>query len=81
MQWLSNIQWGQWLAIIISSLLFGLWHFASGPGYMLFAALAGFGYGYAYAKTKHIEGSILVHFLLNTGQILLLTYPALAIGK
>lgn len=77
---LGRLRGGEYWGILIASILFGLRHYSGGPGYIVFAGIAGLGYGYAYAKTKRIEGSIIVHFLLNTGHILLFTYPALAVG-
>jgi membrane protease YdiL (CAAX protease family) len=42
------------------------------------SAIAGLFYGVAYQRTGRVEGSILAHATLNTGHLLLLTYPALA---
>jgi membrane protease YdiL (CAAX protease family) len=66
------------LALVASSLLFGLVHLGGGWTYALAATLAGFGYGIAYLRTQRIEGAMAVHFGLNATHFLLFTYPALA---
>ena len=65
------------LPLFLSSLLYGLSHFAGGPLYITFVALAGLGYGWVYQKTACIEASILLHFLVNAAHFLLFTYPSL----
>ena len=67
-----------WLALIITSVIFGLTHINNtiGPiwqlgsvsvpwGYVLMATLAGLGYGYTWYKTKKITAAALVHLLVN----------------
>ena len=58
--------------------LFGLAHAGGGVMWMLVATLAGFGYAAVYARTRTIEGAILVHFAVNAVHFLFFTYPALA---
>lgn len=73
---------GEWLALGIAAVLFGLAHIAGGPLYVLLSTLAGIGYGWAYLRTGYrIEASILTHFIVNTTHFLLFTYPALAPNK
>lgn len=69
---------GDYLALLIAALLFGLAHYAGGTKYIILAAVAGIGYGWVYLTTKRIEGSILAHFGLNLIHVLFFTYPALA---
>lgn len=66
------------IAVAVSSVVFGLAHFAGGWKYALAAAIAGAGYGIAYHRTQRVEGSMAVHFGLNAAHFLLFTYPALA---
>jgi membrane protease YdiL (CAAX protease family) len=66
------------VALIVSSLLFGLVHLGGGWKYALAAAFAGAGYGIAYQRSARLEGSMAVHFGLNATHFLLFTYPALA---
>lgn len=66
------------VALIVSSLLFGLVHLAGGWKYALAATLAGVAYGIAYQRTQRLEGSMAVHFGLNATHFLLFTYPAVA---
>lgn len=64
------------LHIIITSCIFGLYHFSGGPYYMVLAAICGGFYGYAYEKTNRIVCAILVHFGLNLTHLIFFTYPA-----
>jgi membrane protease YdiL (CAAX protease family) len=74
----SNRKLAALVALIVSSLLFGLVHLGGGWKYALAAALAGVGYGIAYQRTARLEGSMAVHFGLNATHFLLFTYPAVA---
>ena len=66
------------LAVAVSTLLFGLAHAGGGTTWMLVATVAGLGYALTYAKTRTMEGPILVHFAVNAAHFLLFTYPTLA---
>lgn len=70
--------WGNWIAVVIASLLFGFAHYAGGIAYSIWGTIAGLGYGWIYQKNNRIEGSILAHFSLNVIHFLLFTYPAIA---
>ncbi|MCE5286766.1 MAG: CPBP family intramembrane metalloprotease [Pelosinus sp.] len=72
----QKYQWGNCLALIMASLLFGAAHYAGGFAYNVFGVLAGLGYGWIYQQTKHIEASILAHFALNAVHFFCFTYPA-----
>lgn len=74
----TNRRVAAWLALCISSLMFGLVHLGGGWKYALAATLAGVGYGIAWQRTQRLEGSMAVHFGLNATHFLLFTYPALA---
>lgn len=76
---LQSIKHGNLLAIIISSILFGLAHYGGGILYVILATVAGIGYGFIYFRTKRIEASIITHFSLNLVHFLFFTYPALAV--
>ena len=77
-QILRRYEWGNVIAVIIASLLFGFAHYAGGIAYSIWGTFAGLGYGLIYQKTKRIESSILMHFCLNLTHFLFFTYPALA---
>jgi len=62
-------------ALLISAVLFGLVHIYGGWEYGLLATIAGVLYGYVFMKTGRIEPSIVAHSVLNTGHVLLLSYP------
>lgn len=64
------------LAIVTTSIMFGLYHYRDGTIFMALSAIAGLFYGYAYFRTQRILSAMLVHFALNLTHILLFTYPA-----
>lgn len=64
-----------WLALLVSSLLFGVAHMAGGWQYVALATLAGMGYGYACQRSRRIEMAILTHFSVNLLHFLFFTYP------
>jgi uncharacterized protein len=74
---MRRVLYGDYVAIVITAILFGLIHFPGGVKYICLATLAGIGYGWVYYKTKKIEGSILTHFSLNLVHFIFFTYPAL----
>jgi hypothetical protein len=75
---LQGVRHGTVIAIMFSSLLFGLSHFMGGMLYVILATIAGIGYGWIYWHTQRIEASIITHFSLNLVHFLFFTYPALA---
>lgn len=75
---LQRVRYGNVIAIIVASVLFGLSHFMGGMQYVLLATIAGMGYGWIYWSTQRIEASIITHFSLNLVHFLFFTYPALA---
>jgi len=61
-----------YLALAISSVLFGLVHFHAGSVvYVGFAILAGWAYGYVYWKTRNVFYAALIHALVNISPMLL----------
>ena len=72
-----KIKYGNYIAIFISAVIFGLIHYQGGIKYILLASLAGLFYGHIYDKTKEIRSSILLHFSLNIIHFLFFTYPVL----
>ncbi len=76
--YLGKVKWGLWMAIGITSVLFGISHFAAGMAYVLLATVAGVGYGIAFQRSGRIEMSMLAHFAVNTTRFLFFTYPFLA---
>jgi uncharacterized protein len=75
---LRHVNYGNIIAIVFSSILFGLSHFTGGPRYVILATIAGVGYGWIYWRTQRVESSIITHFSLNLVHFLFFTYPALA---
>jgi CAAX protease family protein len=72
---LQRMRYGSGVAIAVSSMLFGLAHFAGGTSYIVLATVAGLGYGIVYHRAQSIEMSMLAHFALNATHFLLFTYP------
>lgn len=61
-----------YLALAISSVLFGLVHFHAGSVvYVGFAIVAGWAYGYVYWKTKNVFYAALIHTLVNISPMIL----------
>ncbi|HVY53652.1 MAG TPA: type II CAAX endopeptidase family protein [Gammaproteobacteria bacterium] len=69
--------YGNYLAIFLAGILFGLMHYPAGLSYVLLATLAGLGYGWVYYKAQRIEASIITHFMVNLTHFIFFTYPAL----
>ena len=67
--------YGDRLAIIVSSIAFGLFH--GNLSQILYATAIGFIFGYVYAKTRDIRYSAGLHMLLN----LVGTIPSLLMGE
>jgi membrane protease YdiL (CAAX protease family) len=66
-----------WLAVVLSAIVFGVAHLAGGLPLVVLATVAGCGYGAVYARTRRIEASIFTHFALNAVQFIGFTYPHL----
>lgn len=75
-QKLTN-KYGVYIGVAVTSLLFGLAHFAGGPLLIVFASLAGLGYGLIFHTTGRLWAAVLVHFLFNFSHLLFYTYPIL----
>ncbi len=66
-----------WFALLVSSLLFGVAHWAGGTTYMGLATVAGLFYGWTYLRTGDLRFSMLIHFSLNLIHLLFFTYPSI----
>ena len=64
-----------WLSLAVTSVFFGAVHLYGGWQYALLAMIAGLMYGYVYVKSGRLEMAIVGHLALNTGHVLLLSYP------
>jgi membrane protease YdiL (CAAX protease family) len=73
----QNLPYGEHLALLIASLLFGLAHWGAGWEWVLLATLAGAGYGLAY-RFGGLAAAIATHFGLNLLHFGLFTYPMMA---
>jgi len=72
---LKKFKNGQIIGLIISSLLFGLFHFSGGLNFVILASISGFLYGLVYIRTKYLESAILLHFVINLLHFFLFSYP------
>ena len=73
---LKMLPYGQTVALVAASTLFGLAHAAAGWQWMLLAGLAGVGYGLAY-RFGGLGAAIATHFGLNVLHFVFFTYPML----
>ena len=72
----KHLPYGENLALLLASLLFGLVHVGAGWQWVLLAGLAGVGYGLAY-RFGGLGAAIATHFGLNLLHFGLFTYPML----
>jgi hypothetical protein len=75
---LSRWRYGTVLALVTSSVLFGIAHVKGGPVLIVLATVAGLHYGAAYLAARRVEGAILTHFALNAVHFVAFTYPNLS---
>ncbi|WP_237387526.1 CPBP family intramembrane glutamic endopeptidase [Xenorhabdus sp. Sc-CR9] len=69
-------QWmNPYFALIMTSLLFGIAHFAGGSLMVIFATLAGLIYGIAWMWSGRLWVAVAFHFSLNLMHLLFFTYP------
>ena len=74
---MARWRYGTFVAVVVSTVLFGLAHARGGSALVVLAALAGLGYAAAYLRSGRIEGAILTHFALNAVHFIAFTYPSL----
>lgn len=72
----KQLPYGENLALLLASLLFGLVHVGAGWQWMLLAGIAGVGYGLAY-RFGGLGAAVTTHFGLNFLHFALFTYPML----
>lgn len=77
-RWFKQLPYGQTLALLIASALFGLAHMAAGWQWMLLAGMAGLGYGLAY-RFGGLGAAMAAHLGLNVLHLMFFTYPMLAL--
>ena len=68
---------GRFVAIAVSSIIFGAAHLSGGLELSLLATLAGFGYGLINETNWGLRGAIAAHTALNAVHFLGFSYPAL----
>lgn len=74
----KSLPYGQTLALLVASALFGLAHIAGGWQWVLLATIAGAGYGLAY-RFGGLGAAIATHSALNLLHFLFFTYPMRAL--
>lgn len=55
---------GQWFAIVVSGVLFGLWH--ENYNQLIFASVVGMFMAFIYARTRSIFPCMIIHFIINS---------------
>ena len=73
----KHLPYGENLALLLASLLFGLVHLGAGWHWALLASIAGVGYGLAY-RFGGLGAAVGTHFGLNLVHFGLFTYPVLS---
>ncbi len=71
----NRLPWASGLAIVLTSMLFGLAHIGGGWHFVILATFAGLIYGYVYHRTGRLTVAIVTHLSVNVGHFLLLVYP------
>lgn len=66
----------QIIGLIFTSIIFGLTHLNHGSIFILLATICGFFYGLIFIRTRYIEASILLHFLINFIHFIFFSYPS-----
>lgn len=64
-----------YLAILLSSILFGIAHFSGGLAYVFIATIAGVLYGFTYYYTGRLSLAIALHLTINMLHLVFFTYP------
>lgn len=64
---LRTLVGNNWLPVVVSSILFGIWHVYQGPIGAMSATVMGIVFALYFAKYNRIWPLILVHFLYNVG--------------
>jgi uncharacterized protein len=62
-------------ALLLTSLLFGIFHYQGGLRYIFLTAAGGICFGLIYNKRKTLESVVLIHFFINFFHFILFTYP------
>lgn len=78
--WLGGRGWAHVGCVLISSLIFALFHVAwvGNVSFLLIVLAAGILYGSIYQYTQRIESSMMCHFAVNVCHLIFFTYPALS---
>ncbi|SER07382.1 hypothetical protein SAMN03159444_03173 [Pseudomonas sp. NFACC02] len=71
---LKRVPYHQPLALLLASLVFGLFHLGAGWQWAVLAGIAGVGYGIAY-RFGGLGAAVITHFGLNLAHFGLFTYP------
>lgn len=73
---LKSRPYGDSVALVVASVLFGLAHIGAGAQWVLLGSIAGLGYGLAY-RQGGLLAAVLTHFGLNLLHFALFSYPML----
>lgn len=73
----KQFRYGDNLALLLASLLFGLVHVNAGLQWTLLATIAGVGYGLAY-RFGGLGAAVITHFGVNLVHFVFFVYPMMA---
>ncbi len=68
---------GNIISLVISSIIFGLYHYRSGLSLIFLSSIAGLIFGLAYLWSGKQESAIFTHFSVNVIHFFLFSYPCL----
>jgi membrane protease YdiL (CAAX protease family) len=68
---------GDLIALLLSSIVFGLAHFKGGGQMIALSTVAGLFYGISYLRTGRLEASVMTHFGFNMTHFIFFSYPFL----
>ncbi|MGR3616237.1 MAG: lysostaphin resistance A-like protein [Paracoccaceae bacterium] len=71
-----NDRVGPLMAVLFTSVLFGLTHLGDGISLAIYAGLLGLGCGFVFALTGRLWAAVALHFVFNAGHLVFFTYPA-----
>ena len=73
---LNGFAYSREIGLVLSSIVFALFHITGGVNFVMLAFICGLIYGIVYLKTKHLESAIFIHLCLNVIHFFFFSYPS-----
>ncbi len=74
---LSTYKYTPIISVIVSSMAFTFYHAPQPTNFLISVFIASLFFGYVFHKTKRVESSIILHFMVNFVHFFFFTYPSL----